>query len=397
MMKSVRVLVWIGVVSMLRPATVIADEQQIFQVLIRTIRTSEDPSVQASLMQGMLSGLEGRRDIVPPDSWGSLYEKLSRSGDARVRERAAALAQVFGDQAAVEQALVNVMNQSLQVDVRRDALGRLLSQQNREASDLLSQLMDEPAMTLDAIRGVAIVENKEASELLLDRYPKLDPQQQRAVIETLASRKVYAKLLLDALKSHQVQRDAIPAQVARSLTDLLGEEFINVFGEVREVAQDRTEVLAKYKALCNPDALSAASAARGRAVYKKTCAACHTLYGDGGQVGPDLTGSNRANLDYILLNSVDPSYDVPDAYRTVSVLTVDGRSVNGVLAEEDSRRIILKTPEQPRVVIAKEDIEQRKISPKSMMPEGQLDQMMPQEVLDLIKYLRTTQQVDMDQ
>ena len=199
-MKWVRVLVWIGIVSMLRPATVIADEQQIFQVLIRTIRTSEDPGVQASLMQGMLSGLEGRRDIVPPDSWGSLYEKLSRSDDASVRERAAALAQVFGDQAAVEQALVDVMNQSLPVDARRDALGRLLNQQNREASKLLVQLMDEPEMAFDAIRGVAIVENKEASELLLDRYPTLETQQQRAVIETLASRKVYAMLLLEALK-----------------------------------------------------------------------------------------------------------------------------------------------------------------------------------------------------
>ena len=77
------------------------------------------------------------------------------------------------------------------------------------------------------------------------------------------------------------------------------------------------------------------------------------------------------------------------------MLTVDGRSVNGVLAEEDARRIVLKTPEQPRVVIAKQDIELRKLSAKSMMPEGQLDQMKPQEVLDLIKYLRTTQQVEM--
>jgi cytochrome c oxidase cbb3-type subunit I/II len=100
-------------------------------------------------------------------------------------------------------------------------------------------------------------------------------------------------------------------------------------------------------------------------------------------------------LDYILLNSVDPSYDVPDAYKTVSVLTVDGRVVNGVLAEEDSARIVLKTAEQPRVVIAKEDIEVRKVSPKSMMPDGQLDQMEKQDVIDLIKYLRTTEQVEL--
>ena len=83
--------------------------------------------------------------------------------------------------------------------------------------------------------------------------------------------------------------------------------------------------------------------------------------------------------------------------RLVDGQSVDGRSVNGVLAEEDAKRIVLKTAEQPRVVIAKEDIEVRKTSPKSMMPEGQLDQMKPQEVIDLIKYLRTTQQVEMSE
>ena len=128
---------------------------------------------------------------------------------------------------------------------------------------------------------------------------------------------------------------------------------------------------------------------------KKTCASCHVLYDDGGKIGPELTGSNRANLDYILLNSVDPSYDVPDAYKTVSVVTIDGRVVNGVLAEEDATRIVLKTVEDPRLVIAKEDIELRKISPNSMMPEGQLAKMSPQEIIDLIKYLRTTQQVEL--
>ena len=79
----------------------------------------------------------------------------------------------------------------------------------------------------------------------------------------------------------------------------------------------------------------------------------------------------------------------------VTVLTVDGRVINGVLAEEDGTRVVLKTAEQPRVVVAKEDIELRRISPKSMMPDGQLEQMKKQEVIDLIKYLRTTEQVEM--
>jgi hypothetical protein len=68
--------------------------------------------------------------------------------------------------------------------------------------------------------------------------------------------------------------------------------------------------------------------------------------------------------------------------------------INGLVAEEDGARLILKTVEQPRLVIAKEDIDFRRVSPKSMMPDGQLDAMKPQEVIDLIKYLRTTEQVE---
>lgn len=371
------------------------DETDPFALLVETLESSDDSSVQAALLKGMLSGLEGRRNVAAPTGWMKLNEKLSASGNAAVRERSMALSQIFGDKAAVARALARVKDPAVEAGQRRATLRLLLNQQNRDASNLLKSLIDEPVMTLSAIRGYAIVENEDAPSVLLSRFSKLEPQQRRAVIETLASRKVYAEALLEALQKKQVSRDDIPAQVARSLDEMLGKRFTKVFGTVQPIAGDREQLLAKYKALCSPAAIANADASRGRVVFAKTCAACHMLYGEGGKVGPDLTGSNRANLDYILLNSVDPSYDVPDAYKTVVVLTVDGRVVNGVLDEEDATRIVLKTAEQPRVVIAKEDIELRKVSPKSMMPEGQLDQMEKQEVIDLIKYLRTTEQVEM--
>ena len=371
------------------------DDTEPFSLLVETLESSKTPSVQAALLKGILSGLEGRRNVAAPKGWTKLNDKFIASENAAVREQALALSQIFGDQAAVARAMASVKDPAIQVSQRRSTLSLLLNQQNKDASNLLKSLIDDPAMTLDAIRGYAVVENKEAPSVLLTHYPKLEPQQQRAVIETLAARKVYAEALLAALQNEQISRDEIPTQVARSLHEMFGERFTKVFGTVRVVAQDREQLLAKYKELCSPAAIAAADASHGRAVFQKTCAACHMLYGEGGKVGPDLTGSNRANLDYILLNSVDPSYDVPDAYKTVSVLMVDGRVVNGVLAEEDSARIVLKTAEQPRVVIAKDDIEVRRVSPKSMMPDGQLDQMEKQEVIDLIKYLRTTEQVEL--
>lgn len=374
---------------------VASNDDESFQLVVSAVGSTTDTSVQAALLKGMLLGLEGRRSVRAPEGWSTLSNTLACSTSSTVRQHALALSQIFGDTVAVESALQCVQDSSVTAAQRCSTLSLLLGQQNQEASQLLKVLIDEPALTLSAIRGYAVVRNDEAPAVLISRYSKLNAQQQRAVIETLASRKAYAEALLEALKMNQIQPSAVPVQVARSLKNLLGRKFTDVYGALPVVGAEREHLIKKYKKLCKPSAVAAADASRGRAVFQNTCAACHVLYGEGGKVGPELTGANRANLDYILLNSVYPSLDVPHAYRTVSVLTVDGRVVNGVLAEEDGTKIVLRTPEQPRVVIAKEDIDFRKISPQSMMPDGQLDAMKPQEVIDLVKYLRTTEQVEL--
>ena len=374
---------------------VASNDFESFQLVVTAVGSTTDTSVQAALLKGMLLGLEGRRSVRAPEGWSTLSNTLACSTSSTVRQHALALSQIFGDTVAVASALQCVQDSSVAAAQRCSTLSLLLGQQNQEASQLLKVLIDEPALTLSAIRGYAVVRNDDAPAVLISRYSKLNAQQQRAVIETLASRKAYAEALLEALKTNQIQPSAVPVQVARSLKSLLGKKFTDVYGALPVVGAEREHLIKKYKKLCKPSAVAAADASRGRAVFQKTCAACHMLYGEGGKVGPELTGANRANLDYILLNSVYPSLDVPHAYRTVSVLTVDGRVVNGVLAEEDETKIVLRTPEQPRVVIAKEDIDFRKISRQSMMPDGQLDAMKPQEVIDLVKYLGTTEQVEL--
>ena len=371
-----------------------SDESESLVLLVKTLEVSDDPAVRIALLQGILSGLEGRRQVKAPKGWSELSKKLARSKDENVRDLSMQLSQIFGDVAATQRTLSILKDASADSKARRTALHTLLTLQNKEVSLLLESLLDEPTLRLDAIRGYAMIENSNAPAILLRRYKQLSPELRRAVIETLATRKNYARSLLDAIREKKISRDEIPAHVARALHDILGDRFVKVFGKVRPIAEDREKLMSRYRKLITPNALANADASRGRAVFKKTCAACHLLYDEGGKIGPDLTGSNRANLDYILLNSVDPSYDVPDAYKTVTIATVDGRVINGVLAAEDGSRVVLKTVEQPRVVVAKEDIELRKISPKSMMPDGQLEKLRPQEVIDLISYLRTTEQVE---
>jgi putative heme-binding domain-containing protein len=373
------------------------DEAESFALLVEALGSTDDANVRSDLMRGMLRGLEGRRNVTPPKGWSELSAKLAKSENGEIRDLANQLSQIFGDRAAVQRALAVLKDATAEPAPRRKALRALLTQQNLEASSMLELLLDEPALQVDAIRGYAMVENTTAPAVLLGRYQQMKPELRRAVVETLATRKSYAQELLAAVQKKTVSREEVPTHVARSLHSLLGEQFVKVFGKVREVAQDREKTIAKYKKLLTPARIADADVSRGRAMFKKTCASCHLLYGDGAKIGPDLTGSNRANLDYILLNSVAPSFDVPTGYKMVSIVTNQGRVLNGVIAEEDGTRVVLKTVEQPRVVILKADIDVRKISDKSMMPDGQLDKMKQQEIAELIKYLRTTEQVELPQ
>lgn len=397
MQALIRKLLHPIVVAMwLLPASAPAvDSAESMSLLVQTIEQTDDPAVQASLMRGILAGLTGRRNLTIPVRWNDLSAKLADSPDPEVRELSQQLSQLFGDEAATRKALQTLANPLVSTAARRSALRSLLLLQNEQVSSQLQNLLDEPELRLDAIRGYADVENPRAPQILLSRYARWDPPLQRAVVETLATRKPYAEKLITAVSDRRVGRQDIPPHVARSLRLLLGDKATSILGDVPELSQDRQTQLAKYKKLITPEALEAADVSAGRAVFKKTCASCHLLYGDGAQIGPDLTGSNRANLDYILLNSVDPSYDVPEGYKMVLIQTDSGRLISGVIAEEDDQRVILKTVEQPRLIIAKDEIIARKVSPKSMMPDGQLDQLKPQEVINLIKYLRTTEQVEL--
>ncbi|MEL6896101.1 MAG: c-type cytochrome, partial [Planctomycetota bacterium] len=267
--------------------------------------------------------------------------------------------------------------------------GSLLRMQNEEVPTLLMQLVEEPPMRSAAIRGMSIMEVSQAPTRLLKGFRTQPIETRMAILETLSSRRVYAPAVVGALKDKTVLPDDLRPHVRRSLSLLLGESFTSLIPEPTNLSGNREQEIQRFRQMITADRLAAANVKRGHAVYKTTCGNCHKMYGEGGDIGPDLTGSNRRNLDYLLLNSVAPSYDVPEGYRMTIVQTVDGRAISGVVAEEDSRRLVLKTVAQPRTVVLKDDIEFRKVSEKSMMPEGQLQQLKPQQLFDLVRFLQT--------
>jgi putative heme-binding domain-containing protein len=172
----------------------------------------------------------------------------------------------------------------------------------------------------------------------------------------------------------------------------VNDRIAKAWGVVRPASEERAALTKKYKALLTADYLRGADRSRGRAVYARSCASCHVLFGEGGKVAPELTGSQRANLDYVLENVLDPSAVVPREYQVTVLHLKDGRVVTGVVTQETAKVVTVQTQNELLRLPAAE-VEERVPSKLSMMPEGLLAVLKDDEVRDLIAYLASPEQV----
>src|SRR5207247_8010573 len=120
-------------------------------------------------------------------------------------------------------------------------------------------------------------------------------------LTTLCSRPTYAVALLDAVADGKVPNNHLTADLVTNLRNLndekLNKRIEQVWGIVRSSPDDKKKLIDEYKRLLGATAGLPSSAAPsvelGRAVFAKTCQQCHTLFGAGSTVGPDITGSQR--------------------------------------------------------------------------------------------------------
>ena len=348
--------------------------------------------MHASLLEGMRDGLEGRVDLAPPATWAATFERLKRSPDSRVARLAVEVAEQFGDTESARRNLTAVRTAASPIEVRRKALQTLAAQRQPELVPELRTAMDDPALRVDAIRAIAAFDDDGLGKLLLTRYPSFSSVEKAEAIQTMASRGRYGRMLTEALATDVIPKRDVPPYVARQLRRVVGVRFAEVWGPV-EVAAAEERAYARYRGLLNDKAMAGANAASGRSVFQRTCGPCHKMYGEGGAIGPDITGSNRANLEYLLLNVLNPNAEVQDAYKMVVVTTRDGRTRAGNVIAETDRQITLRVVGGDPVAIAKADIQSRESTATSMMPPGLFDALTDREVIDLVGYLRTVEQV----
>ncbi len=128
-------------------------------------------------------------------------------------------------------------------------------------------------------------------------------------------------------------------------------------------------------------------ALEGRVVFNKLCAQCHKMYGEGKEVGPDITANGRSSFDQLLSNVFDPSLVIGADYQPLTVATADGRVLSGLVVENSDQRIVLKVQGGKLETVPKSEVEESRKSEVSLMPEGIEKQLKPQEIADLFAFL----------
>lgn len=348
------------------------------------------------VLRQVSQAMKGRVNVPMPDSWNQAYELFMDSGNAEVTELALRLAVKFGDRRVFPKLRETLADATAAVEARQQALEILVAGQDKEAAEAIQKAVAEPKLQGAAIRALAAYSHPATPDVLLEAYDAMPPANRSDAVATLVSRASYATPLLDAIEAEKVPTTDLHAYHVRQLQsfgdEMLIERLEQVWGAIGTSSASEMEAMANYKQLLTPDYLQDADLSHGRMLFQKTCATCHKLFGEGQLVGPDLTGSNRANLDYILENILAPSSVVGKDYQMTLLQLIDGRVVSGLVKQETDSALTLQTIND-EVVIPLEDIEARKLSELSLMPTGLIEAMEKDDVRDLIKYLASPKQV----
>jgi putative heme-binding domain-containing protein len=339
------------------------------------------------ILEGMRDGLDERIDVKAPKNWKLVAKKLTlKKGE--VAKLASIISQRFGETDATQNNLSLLKSITSTIIQRKEALNYLASAKRIELKNELPNLFNQIPLRIDVISAIANYNEDHLGALIISNYKTLTLEEKRRAIETLSSRPKYGWQLTQALKNKTIPKSDIPAYTARQLLRVVGSGFIEYWGPI-EQEQSLEKAYIKYRNILTPTAILEANSKKGEVVFQKSCGSCHKMYGNGGNIGPELTGSNRANLDYFLFNVLNPSGEIQEDYKLVVVTTRDGRTYSGNVIAENDRQVSMRIVGKEVSKINKSDIQSREVMPSSLMPVGILETIQENEVLDLVKYMQT--------
>jgi len=311
-----------------------------------------------------------------------------------LRLAAAILAASWNDPNGYPVAREAVGASGLDEKTRLDALNALIAAGDRGALDVVTGVLANPKAASSSLRGQALsalgrLDDPRVAIVVLDQYPKLEPELQPRAVELLTQRTAWGLALMNAIGRGVLPATAVNVNQVRKLLASNNPELVEQvkarWGSVREGRnQAREQVIREVRAFLRK---TPGDPVAGSKVFQRLCAQCHKIYGEGQDVGPDLTSNGRGSYEQLLSNVFDPSLVIGSAFQGTTVATTDGQVLTGLLVEKSPERVVLKMQGGKVETIPGDRVDELKVSPLSLMPEDLEKQLQPQELADLFAFI----------
>lgn len=287
-----------------------------------------------------------------------------------------------GDEGARVRALNALISAADHADTRKSLLADLetvLGPNTRESSVFRGQVL----------AALGRLDHPPVADLVLSYYPKLEPELQPKAIELLTQRASWARALLKQVEQKKIPAGAINVNQVKKMLALkdteLSKHVTAVWGTLREDRNpQREKIVTDMRNLLKK---TPGDPKAGVEVFKKLCAQCHKIHGEGQEVGPDITSNGRSDFEQLLSNVFDPSLVIGAGYAATTVTTKKGLVVTGLVVEDTPQRIVLKQQGGKLETIPRKDVDEVVVSKISLMPEDVEKQLKPQEIADLFAFL----------
>ena len=358
----------------------------------------EDSSpLQVKCLQGLIEGLKRGNPQSFDSPAGEIgLRRLLGSPAVEVQELALRVAGLLRLKTAPEIKAAFAAARQIAVDDtqeaprRQAAVALLAGAPYDEMAPAMEELLSPrqpPELQLAAVKASSSSDDPRIGSLLLANFNGYTPQLQDAVIEAVFGRQNRLPKLLDAVEQGIVRPaglDALRRLLLLENPDPQISRRAKLLMAAGAATESRQPVVARYLA-----ALSLTrQPKRGKDVFDRLCSKCHRLQGEGSEVGPDLAAANRRSDETLVADVMDPSSQITVGYNNYVVITQAGQIFTGVLAAETATSITLRREEQAEDTILRRDIDEMEASPASMMPENLEEEVSPQDVVDMIAFLR---------
>jgi putative heme-binding domain-containing protein len=304
----------------------------------------------------------------------------------------------LGDPDAPLAAATLLADKTAKVDAQLDLLQVLADQKIPPLQPVLLSLLERAGsdkLRIATLAALQMYDDSAIAERVIGLCPTLSGESLTAAQNLLSSRPAWAAEFVRSIEAGRIAQAAVPASIVAKLRlhrdSQLTASISRLWPEGSTAPASAAESVLKRLTAAVEDLASPGDPYRGHDLFGTSCAVCHRFFGEGGQIGPDLTGYQRNDPTALLTAIANPSGEIREGYENHTIVTRDGRTLVGFLAEQDEKVLALRGLDGSTTHVAVADIASRQASDRSLMPEGLLSAFEPQQVRDLVAYLRITQ------